>query len=134
MSRTRRARAAVLGALADGQFHSGSDIGAQLGTSRAAVHKTINRLVAAGVEVQRARGRGYRLPDPVEVLDEARLRAGLAGAPRYRLTVLDEVDSTSDFLLRRARHEDVHGHVCIDRKSTRLNSSHTDISRMPSSA
>ena len=28
----------------------------------------------------------------------------------------------------------VHAYVLIDRKSTRLNSSHTDISRMPSSA
>ena len=35
---------------------------------------------------------------------------------------------------RQHRLVDYHGRWLVDRKSTRLNSSHTDISRMPSSA
>ena len=36
-------------------------------------------------------------------------------------------------LVQEIQHHPLHGHI-LDRKSTRLNSSHTDISRMPSSA
>ena len=41
---------------------------------------------------------------------------------------------TPDFLLPNGIYLETKGHLTQDRKSTRLNSSHTDISRMPSSA
>ena len=50
----------------------------------------------------------------------------LGEARRIYIATMQAFDEESHRRIRRHRH--------IDRKSTRLNSSHTDISRMPSSA
>ena len=44
------------------------------------------------------------------------------------------VNATGATIHANAEGEDMYAAIDIDRKSTRLNSSHTDISRMPSSA
>jgi BirA family biotin operon repressor/biotin-[acetyl-CoA-carboxylase] ligase len=74
----------------------------QLQVSRAAVWKGVERLRALGVEVQALPRRGYRLPNPVELLDARRIRAELAPHREARLRSLDllfEVDSTNTRLL-----------------------------------
>ena len=43
-------------------------------------------------------------------------------------------EHVNDYWLAVEEVRRLHGEVFVDRKSTRLNSSHTDISRMPSSA
>lgn len=95
-------RADVLRLLADGEEHSGESLAAGLGVSRAAIWKQVQQLGAWGLEVEAAPGRGYRLAQRVDLLDEARLRAALpeAAAGRLRtLTVADELDSTNAALL-----------------------------------
>ncbi len=93
----------ILVLLADGRFHSGEDLGRALGVSRAAVWKQLTRLRTAGVPLQAVRGRGYRLPEPLELLSETALRQRLSAAGRARLDhleVLAEVDSTNAWLRR----------------------------------
>jgi BirA family transcriptional regulator, biotin operon repressor / biotin---[acetyl-CoA-carboxylase] ligase len=63
--------------LADGRLHSGEWLARELGVSRAAVWKGIERLRALGVEVRALPRRGYRLPNPVELLDARRIAAQL---------------------------------------------------------
>ena len=58
----------LLTALQDGQFHSGEALGALSGISRAAVWKRIQLLLAAGVDIQSVRGKGYRLAAPLTLL------------------------------------------------------------------
>ena len=90
--------AALLRALAGGEPVSGEALGRALGTSRAAVWKGIRRLRALGLEVEARAGRGYRLAAPLELLDAARIRAGLpaAAATRIgRLEVMAETASTN---------------------------------------
>ncbi len=109
-------RHALLRLLADGAIHSGPDLAARLTLSRAAVCKAAAALTRAGVEIERARGRGYRLPVAVETLDRRRIGKFLgtkAAALRDRLTVLDEVDSTSRFVLDQAASPAFHGSVCL---------------------
>jgi BirA family transcriptional regulator, biotin operon repressor / biotin---[acetyl-CoA-carboxylase] ligase len=92
----------LLQLLADGEVHSGESLAAELGQTRAAVWKGVERLRAIGIEVQALARRGYRLPRPVELLDVGRIRAELGQdrAPHLHiLEVLFEVGSTNTRLL-----------------------------------
>ena len=59
----------VLRLLADGEFHSGVDIARELGVSRGTVWNAVRALDAAGIDVYRVRGRGYRIAHAVSLLD-----------------------------------------------------------------
>lgn len=93
---------ALLVLLADGRLHSGESLAAALGVSRAAVWKSIERLRGLGIAVAAEPRRGYRLAQPVELLDAMRIRAELGPdqAPALRsLELLFEVDSTNTRLV-----------------------------------
>ena len=88
--------------LADGEVHSGEWLARELRLTRAAVWKGVERLRAIGVEVQALARRGYRLAEPVELLDAQRIRAELTEAGNSHLHALEllfEVDSTNTRLL-----------------------------------
>lgn len=88
--------------LADGQLHSGEGLAAALGVSRAAVWKAVERLRQRGIDIEAEPRRGYRLPAAVELLDPARILAGVSARvrPAVRLLSVDfEVDSTNSRLL-----------------------------------
>jgi BirA family biotin operon repressor/biotin-[acetyl-CoA-carboxylase] ligase len=96
------AHPALLVLLADGRLHSGECLARQLGISRAAVWKGIERLRACGIEVDALPRRGYALPDAVELLDGGRIRAAILPEHRSRLRSLMlefDVDSTNTRLL-----------------------------------
>jgi BirA family biotin operon repressor/biotin-[acetyl-CoA-carboxylase] ligase len=65
----------LLGLLCDGSLHSGAQLAAALGVSRAAVWKLVGELREAGVAIDSLSRRGYRLSAPVELLDAGRMRA-----------------------------------------------------------
>jgi len=91
--------------LADGRLHSGEWLAQELGVSRAAVWKGIERLRLRGIEVDALPRRGYALPSAVELLDEARIREEIADMRAPRLRSLDlrfDVDSTNTRLLAAA--------------------------------
>jgi BirA family biotin operon repressor/biotin-[acetyl-CoA-carboxylase] ligase len=95
-------RRELLQRLADGCEHSGQALAAELGISRAAVWKQLRQLSAWGLEVEAVPGRGYRLAAPLDLLDEAALRAGLPGRAREllrQLILADEMVSTNETLL-----------------------------------
>lgn len=89
----------LIQALADGEFHSGEALGSVLGISRAAVWKRIGQLAAVGVDVERIRSRGYRIPGGVSLLEAPRLQAMLARP--LSVEVLQSTDSTNAEVLRR---------------------------------
>ena len=88
--------------LADGRLRSGEWLAKELNVSRAAVWKGVERLRALGVEIQALPRQGYRLAEPVELLDVQRICAELGSqreAQLRRLDLLFEVDSTNARLL-----------------------------------
>jgi BirA family biotin operon repressor/biotin-[acetyl-CoA-carboxylase] ligase len=98
--------AALLALLADGEVHSGAALGRELAASRGRLRRGVQRLKALGVEIGSLRGRGYRLPGPVELLDALRIREALGrerAAGVRHLEVLLEVDSTNSRLLAASR-------------------------------
>jgi BirA family biotin operon repressor/biotin-[acetyl-CoA-carboxylase] ligase len=91
--------------LADGHLRSGEWLAKELKVSRAAVWKAVERLRALGVEVQALPRRGYRLSNPVELLDARRIGAELGPQRMAQLRTLElkfEVDSTNTRLLGNA--------------------------------
>lgn len=111
----------VLALLSDGACHSGARLAAELGLSRNAVWKQIERIRAAGLDVESEAGRGYRLPGGLELLDADRIRAGLSQAAQRQLgdiTVLPSVDSTNRWLYERALAGAPPGEVCLAEMQT----------------
>lgn len=95
----------LVAALAEGAVCSGSALAQRFGVTRAAVWKRLDELRAAGLPVEAVAGRGYRLAQPLQLLDAAAIRAALAPPLRERLGAIDvhwEIDSTSSELLRNA--------------------------------
>ncbi|QDY40560.1 bifunctional biotin--[acetyl-CoA-carboxylase] ligase/biotin operon repressor BirA [Candidatus Pantoea soli] len=95
--------------LADGEFHSGEHLGEALGMSRAAINKHIQTLKSWGLDVYTVTGKGYSLPAPIQLLDEAAIRAQLQQA---NLDVIPVIDSTNQYLLDRM-DQLTSGYACI---------------------
>ena len=62
----------LLPLLSDGEFHSGQDLADALGISRTAVWKQLGKLADLGLEIDSVKGRGYRIPGGIELLDGLR--------------------------------------------------------------
>jgi BirA family biotin operon repressor/biotin-[acetyl-CoA-carboxylase] ligase len=109
-------RRQLLNLLSDGAFHSGEALGRQLDVSRMAVCKHIRALRRVGIPLEVARGRGYRLPQAVELLDSNMIESGVSPTTRKQLSMIEtllEVDSTNSRLRRAALEGAASGTVCL---------------------
>lgn len=79
--------------LADSQFHSGEELGEALGVTRAAIWKKLKKLELLGINLHSVKGRGYRLPHKIELLDQALLDSAGLNVP---ITIRFETKSTND--------------------------------------
>ena len=67
----------LLRQLSDGAFHSGEDLAATVGLTRARVSQLLKQAETAGLALERVRGRGYRLLATPDFLDVKEIRAAL---------------------------------------------------------
>ena len=91
----------LLALLSDGRFHSGDELGEALGVSRAAVWKHMKKLDDLDIPYSSVKGKGYRLHDAIELLEQDAIKAALT----QRIDCLDillDVDSTNTWLFERA--------------------------------
>ncbi len=88
----------LISLLADGDFHSGEQLGEKLGMSRAAINKHIQTLRDWGVDVFTVPGKGYSQPEPIQLLDEAFIHSQI---DKGSVSVLPVIDSTNQYLLDR---------------------------------
>lgn len=107
----------MLQILADGEFHSGEDLGQKLGITRAAVWKRLQCLAAMDIPIQTSRARGYRIVGGMDLLEQERILScldpqarGLVGS----FLCLAEVPSTNALLLQCGGH----GDICIAERQT----------------
>ena len=108
----------LLRQLSDGAFHSGEDLAATVGLTRARVSQLLKEAETSGLALERIRGRGYRLLATPDFLSADLIRAALSenvrrnpDIPLVAIEVVDEIASTSTELLRRAQRKDVHASV-----------------------
>ncbi|MCW5589086.1 MAG: bifunctional biotin--[acetyl-CoA-carboxylase] ligase/biotin operon repressor BirA [Legionellales bacterium] len=105
----------ILAILADGNFHSGEEIGQRLQMSRSAIWKTLKACEdEMGFELHTVRGRGYRIPGGLDLLDAEHIRRHLNPTVYKlipRLDIFEAIDSTNRYLLNYDHAEN--GHVCL---------------------
>ncbi len=95
---------ALIENMADGEFHSGEELGRRAGVSRAAIWKTLQGMSELGIGISRVRGKGYCLDGGLSLLGLDEVKAGI---PPHLIAMLDEtsllpcVDSTNKYLLQK---------------------------------
>lgn len=100
----------LLRLLADGRFHSGEALGRSLGLTRAAIWNAVKHAEALGVEIFSVRGKGYKLAQPVDFLDQKTITQ-LAGND-FAVEVLPSSPSTNTTLMALAAQGAMSG-TCV---------------------
>ena len=106
----------ILILLADGEFHSGTELADALGISRSAVWKQINGLVELGLSHSAVSGKGYRLDKSLELLAASKINEVVNDQTRALISSLeihDQIDSTNRYLVERSQHNVPSGAVCF---------------------
>lgn len=85
----------ILGLLSSEHFVSGEELATQLGISRAAVSKHVDTLEDYGVAIFSVKGRGYKLANPISLIESSRLIQSIDNRCFY----FDEIPSTNGFML-----------------------------------
>lgn len=107
----------LLDILSDGEFHSGEDLGVQLGITRAAVWKRLQYLAVLDIPVEASRARGYRILGGMNLLNRDQIISTTSPDARAllgNLMCLHEVESTNTFLLNSGSC----GDVCLAERQT----------------
>ena len=91
----------VLQVLADGKFHSGEVLAQRFKVTRATIWNAVQHAENLGIEIFSVRGRGYKLPHAISLLDKNLVLQAI-GEQRawFTLEVLDEVASTNTYLMQ----------------------------------
>ena len=106
----------ILEILADGQFHSGTELAEQVGISRSAIWKHIRGLSELGLECHALSGKGYRLNHILELLNAQKILENLHPEVEKNISVLevfDQIDSTNGYLMSEAGRRKNSGAICI---------------------
>ena len=107
----------LLQQLTDGRFHSGEALARQLGISRAAVWKQLKTLSRElDLRIDAIPGRGYRIAQPLELLESARIEDYFSAVTRQRITRLHihpSIESTNTWLMQQAAEAAPSGSVCL---------------------
>lgn len=103
--------------LADGGFHSGEDLGRLFGITRTTVWKRLQRLQADyGLVIDAVKGRGYRLREPLDLMDKEELIGNIPAAEGIGIQNLHlhtVLDSTNTWLMQRGTQGEPTGSVCL---------------------
>ena len=93
----------ILRLLADGRFHSGEAIAKHFDVTRTTVWSAIQEAQSLGVEVFSVRGRGYKLPDAITMLNHEEILNAI-GQERawFKLELHDTLESTNSYLMKKA--------------------------------
>jgi BirA family biotin operon repressor/biotin-[acetyl-CoA-carboxylase] ligase len=103
--------------LADGRFHSGSEVGDLLSVSRAAVWKQVKRLEEYGLVIHAVPGKGYQIPAGLDLLDRDRIIQQLEPqllATLQSFNIADASESLVEPVAEQLRHQGHAGfYVCL---------------------
>ena len=107
---------ALLEYLVDGKFHSGTKLALTLGISRMAVWKQIQTLRGYGLDIFSVKHKGYRLAQPMDLLDITRIKQSVDTFVQSEISALELAfisESTNRHLMDKLPHENIHGHVVL---------------------
>jgi len=106
--------------LSDGEFHSGEKLANILGVSRTAIWKLTNKLESWGIELFSVRGKGYKIPSGLTLIDHEYLENQITEHAKLfsSIEVLSTVDSTSSYLTRNWSKGSEGGHIVVSEHQT----------------
>jgi len=106
--------------LSDGRFHSGVKLAQILGVSRTAVWKLTNKLKLWGIELFSVRGKGYKIPNGLTLINGQYLEQQITANAKLfsSVEVLSTVDSTSSYLARSWAQGNGEGRIVIAEHQT----------------
>ncbi|KXI27541.1 biotin--[acetyl-CoA-carboxylase] synthetase [Paraglaciecola hydrolytica] len=110
-------RTRIVEYLAPGHFCSGEVLGEQLGISRAAVSNHIKCLHDLGLDIYSVQGKGYKLAQPLILLNKSTIAAQLSNPGNANLIVLNVIDSTNQYI-KEHQTELPNGFVCLAEAQT----------------
>lgn len=111
----------ILDLLADGQFHSGTELSDILGVSRSAIWKHMQFLASVGLPYSAVSGKGYRLEKPLELLAAHKIGQVLNNQAKSLISSLEihqQIDSTNRYLSERAQNHAPSGSICLAEHQT----------------
>lgn len=111
----------IIRVLADGAFHSGEELGQLMSVSRTAVWKQVRKLEDMGLLVDSVKGRGYRLPGGMDLLDKDQIESCLEPDASMLISEFDVygvVESTNALAMGRAINAAASGYVCTAEQQT----------------
>ncbi|MEE9395514.1 MAG: bifunctional biotin--[acetyl-CoA-carboxylase] ligase/biotin operon repressor BirA [Methylococcales bacterium] len=106
----------ILQQLLDGKFHSGANLAKSLLLSRTTIWKQIQGLIELGISVNAVSGKGYRLSQPVDLLESSSIVEQLSQnvSQLAQLEIFNVLDSTNSYLARSlAADKGKKGTVCL---------------------
>ncbi len=104
----------LLEILADGEFHSGEELGKLLSVSRAAIWKQLQKIEEAlSLKLEPSKGRGYRLPGGLELLKREKIADAIPKSLLYSLHIVQQVDSTNRLAAELANQDSARGCVVL---------------------
>src|SRR5690554_2391356 len=93
----------ILRLLSDGRFHSGEDIARHFNVTRTTVWNALREAESLGIQIFSVRGKGYRLPEPVYLLEkEAVLEAIGEHRAWFKVEIHNHLESTNSYLMKQA--------------------------------
>ena len=108
--------------LADGKYHSGTDLGHEFSVSRAAIGKTIKKIeIDYGLSIFAVKGKGYRLQNPLDLLDEKAIRLQLNKLTIEQLSqfkIFFDIDSTNAYLNTKSIDGAASGYLVLAEQQT----------------
>ena len=106
----------ILILLADGEFHSGTELAESLGVSRSAICKQLSGLSILGLHHSAVSGKGYRLEKSLELLDQSKIVSVMSDHNKALISALevhDSLNSTNTYLVERSQRDAPSGTVCF---------------------
>ena len=107
--------------MANGEFHSGTELSDALGVSRSAVWKQMNGLAELGLQHSAVSGKGYRLDKPLELLTHLEINKAVNDQARALISsfeIHDQIDSTNNYLVERSHNNAPSGSICFSEYQT----------------
>lgn len=103
--------------LADGKYHSGTELGNQFGVTRAAIGQSIKKIEQNfGLSIFGVKGKGYRLSNALDLLDDNALRSHLNKQTLKQVNQCEiyfDIDSTNHYLNTKSVEGALSGYVVL---------------------
>ena len=102
--------------LSDGEYHSGSELGKALDVSRTSVWKSLPLLEKLAIVTETLKGKGYRIPGGLDLLDKNSISKSLPThiSESLDIDILLSHESTNDYLIQLSKQKQfVKYHACL---------------------